>query len=130
LHSKTVAYAMHLEALVQMRKAYLEFDAAFRARRAGNQVEFMERLDRSLEMFRQAGQAARAMAAKFAEIIDDPSDLGVLYRININMVHGFDIVEKFIGNIVSFHHGRDYLKPVPFEKVFLPFPKIQPGRVW
>jgi hypothetical protein len=108
----------------------MELDAAFRARNAGRREEFLERLDRSMEMFRKAHQMARAMGAKFAEIVDDPSDLGVLYRINIFMVHGFDIVEKFMENVVNFHHGKPYLNPVPLEKVFSPQPKIQPGRVW
>ena len=108
----------------------MELDAAFRARNAGRPEEFLKRLDGSLAMFRQASQMARAMGTKFAEVIDDPSDLGVLYRINIFMVHGFEIVEKFMENIASFHHGRYYLNPVPMEKVFSPLPKIQTGRVW
>lgn len=130
LRSKTEAYIMHIEALAQIRRAYLEFDAAFQARNAGKQAEFIKRLDASLEMFRKSSRMAREMGAKFAEIIDDPSDLGVLYRINIFMVHGFDIVEKFMENIVNFHHGRFYLNPVPFEKVFASQPNIQAGRVW
>jgi hypothetical protein len=130
LQNKTEAYAMHLEALIEVRQAYMELDAAFRARNAGRREEFLERLDRSMEMFRSAGRMSRAMGAKFAEIIDDPSDLGVLYRINIFVVHGFDIVEKFMQNIVNFHHGKYYLNPVPFETVFSPLPKIQTGRVW
>ena len=130
LRNKTEAYAMHLEALSEIRRAYLELDAAFRARGAGKREEFLERLDRSLAMFRKAAGMARAMGSKFAEIIDDPSDVGVLYRINIFMVHGFDIVVGFMENIVNFHHGKPYLNPVPFEKVFSPLPKIQPGKVW
>ena len=43
--------------------------------------------------------------------------------------HGFDIVEKFIRNIVDFHHGKFYLNPVPFEKVFSPWPRIQRARM-
>ena len=130
LINKTQAYVMHLEALTRINQAYLEFDAAFAARNAGRPEEFLRRLDHSLEMFQQASRMARAMATKFAEIVDDPSDLGVLYRINIFMVHGFDIVEKFMRNIVNFHHGRYYLEPVPMEKVFSPLPRIQPGKVW
>ncbi len=130
LRNRTEAYALHLEGLIRIREAYMEFDAAFKARNAGRNAEFMERLDRSMEMFRGASQGSRVMGEKFAEVIDDPSDLGVLYRINIFLVHGFDIVEKFMQNIVNFHHGKPYLNPVPFEKVFSPLPKIQKGRVW
>ncbi|MCX6625169.1 MAG: tetratricopeptide repeat protein, partial [Acidobacteria bacterium] len=130
LINKTEAYALHLEALTRIRQAYLELDAAFAARNAGRTAEFSRRLDESLRMFEQASRMARAMGTKFAEIIDDPSDLGVLYRINIFMVHGFDIAEKFIRNIVNFHHGKYYLDPVPMEKVFSRMPRIQPGKVW
>jgi hypothetical protein len=82
-----------------------------------------------MEMFRKSSRMARAMGAKFAQIIDDPSDLGVLYRINIFMVHGFDIVEKFMENIVNFHHGKFYLNPVPFDKVFSTWPRVRSGTM-
>ena len=51
----------------------------------------MQRLDHSLEMFREAHRMSIAMATKFAEVIDDPSDLGVLYRINVYMIDGTDM---------------------------------------
>ncbi|MBZ5565227.1 MAG: hypothetical protein LAP13_22750 [Acidobacteriia bacterium] len=129
LRNKTEAYAMHLNTLVQLEKAYLEFDAAFRARKAGNSAEFMQRLDHSLEMFREAHRMSVAMATKFSEIVDDPSDLGVLYRINVYMIDGTDIVLQFMQNIDAFHHGQPYLKPVPLERIFVPLPRIQPGRL-
>jgi hypothetical protein len=129
LINKTEAYALHLETLVQWEQAYIEFDSAFQAKAAGNQAEFVQRLDRSREMFRRSHQMALAMATKFAEIIDDPSDLGVLYRINIFMIHGTDIAQQFIENIVNFHHGKFYLTPVPMEKVFSPLPRIRQGRL-
>jgi hypothetical protein len=128
LRNKTEAYAMHLETVVQLEKAYLEFDAAFRARAAGNPAEFMQRLDHSLAMFQEAHRMSLAMATKFAEIIDDPSDLGVLYRINVHMIDGTDIVAQFMQNIDNFHHGLPYLKPVPLEKIFAPLPRFQSGR--
>jgi DNA-binding protein H-NS len=129
LKNKTQAYAMHLDAMVQLEKAYLEFDAAFRARGAGNSAEFMQRLDHSLEMFREARRMSTSMATKFAEVIDDPSDLGVLYRINVYMIDGTDIVEQFMQNIDNFHHGKPYLKPVPLEKIFAPLPRFQHGKL-
>ncbi len=129
LRNKIQSYAMHLDTMVQLEKAYLELDTAFRARAAGSRAEFMQRLDRSLEMFQEGNRMARAQAAKFAEIIDDPSDLGVLYRINISMIHGTDIVQQFMQNIVNFHHGQFYLNPVPLEKLFAPFPRFQRGRL-
>jgi len=129
LRNKTEAYALHLDTLVQLETAYLEFDAAFRARAAGNPADFMKRLDHSLEMFREAHRMSVAQATKFSEIIDDPSDLGVLYRINVYMIDGTDIVLKFMQNIDAFHHGQPYLNPVPLEKIFVLLPRIKHGRL-
>ena len=119
---------MHLDTVMELDHAYLEFDAAFRAR-AGNYAEFVQKLDHSMEMFREAHRMAIATATKFSEIIDDPSDLGVLYRINVGMVDGTDVVEKFMQNIDDFHHGKPYLNPVPLEKIFFSWPRIQKGRL-
>ena len=128
LRNKTEAYAMHLATLVTLQKAYLEFDAAFRARSA-NPQEFMQKLDHSAQMFHQAHRQAVAMATKFSEIIDDTSDLGVIYRINVYMIDGTEVVEKFMQNIDDFHHGKPYLNPVPFEKITMGWPKIAHGRL-
>jgi tetratricopeptide (TPR) repeat protein len=129
LRNKTEAYAMHLDTLIELDHAYLEFDAAFRAKSAGRREEFIQRLDHSLEMFRQAHQMSIATATQFAEIIDDPSDLGVLYKFNVYMIDGTDIVQQFMQNIDNFHHGKPYLNPVPFDKVFNRWPRLQRARM-
>ena len=64
------------------------------------------------------------MAGKWSEIIDHPSDLGVLYRINLFMVTGTELSYELIRNIDNFHHGRDYVQPVPFEKIFVTWPVL------
>ncbi|MDR3675586.1 MAG: alpha-glucuronidase family glycosyl hydrolase, partial [Acidobacteriota bacterium] len=128
LRNKTEAYAMHLDTMVLLDQAYLEFDAAFQLR-LEHPAEFVQKLDHSLEMFREAHRMSIAMATKFSEIIDDPSDLGVLYRINVYMIDGTDCVLKFMQNIDDFHHGKPYLNPVPFEKVFMDWPRVKHGRL-
>jgi hypothetical protein len=128
LRNKTEAYAMHLDNIVMLEKAYLEFDAAFKVR-TSNYAEFVQKLDHSLEMFREAHRMAIATATKFSEIIDDPSDLGVLYRMNVYMIDGTDVVLKFMQNIDDFHHGRPYLNPVPLGKIFRMWPRMQHGRL-
>ncbi|MGH2639993.1 MAG: hypothetical protein ACRDF4_12050, partial [Rhabdochlamydiaceae bacterium] len=127
VENRTQAYAMHLETLVQLEKSYIEFDAAFRAKRAGNRTEFLARLDNSLRMFQESHRMAVAMASQYAKLVDDPSDMGVLYRINIFMIHGTDIVQDFMQNIVNFYHGKPYLNPVPMDQVFSPVPRIRYG---
>ena len=65
---------------------------------------------------------ARQSAQKWAELVDHASDLGVLYRMNGYMGVGTELVADFMENIYNFHHGKPYLKPVPWEKVFQPLP--------
>jgi hypothetical protein len=129
LRNKTEAYAMHLDTLVKLENAYLEFDEAFRTRTAGDREEFMRRLDHSMEMFHTAHRMSIAAATTFAEIIDDPSDLGVLYKYNVYMIDGTAIVEQFMQNIVNFHHGKPYLNNVPFDKVFNRWPRFKRSRL-
>ena len=129
LRNKTEAYAKHLDTLVELETAYLEFDAAFRAKSAGNLEEFVRRLDHSMERFRTAHRMSIATATKFAEIIDDPSDLGVLYKYNVYMIDGTEIVEQFMQNIVNFNHGKPYLDPVPLDKVFNRWPRFKRARI-
>jgi hypothetical protein len=56
--------------------------------------------------------------------MDHPSDLGVLYRINVLMVMGTELAAELMQNINNFHHGREYEKPVNFEKIFVPWPTL------
>ena len=64
------------------------------------------------------------MAEKWSEIIDHPSDLGVLYRINVFMLTGTELTVQLMRNIDSFYHGRDYVQPVDFGKVYVPWPTL------
>ncbi len=84
----------------------------------------MGRLDASLKEFQETEAKAKAMAEKFSEIIDHPSDLGVLYRINVFMVTGTELVAELMQNIDNFYHGRDYMKPVDFRKIYVEWPVL------
>jgi hypothetical protein len=96
---------------------------------AGDREEFMRHLDHGLEVFREAHRMSVTTATKFAEIIDDPSDLGVRYKLNVYMIDGTDIVEQTMQNIDNIHHGKPYLNPVPLEKVFNRWPRLQRARM-
>lgn len=130
LVSRTEAYIMHLETLMTWDQAYLDFDKAFQLRAQGrNEEEFVRQLDACLIEFTHARQQGRGLAEKYAKIIDYPSDLGVLYRVNTWMVTGTELVEKFMQNIDNFHHGRDYLAPVDWGRVFTEWPVLN-ETVW
>ncbi|MCL5005225.1 MAG: hypothetical protein M1404_01720 [Acidobacteria bacterium] len=125
LINRTQAYTMHLQTLVAWEQAYIDLDSAFQAKAEGaSQQDFVNRLDGDLKEFRETQTKARAMAEKFSEIIDDPSDLGVLYRINIFMVTGTELVAELMQDIDNYYHGRDYVKPVDFRKVFTEWPVL------
>ncbi len=129
LTNRTEAYIMHLETLISWDQAYIDLDSAFQARADGlDRQEFVARLDKVLNEFKQTQDGAKAMTEKWSEIVDHPSDLGALYRINVFMVTGTELTFELMQNIDNFHHGRDYVKPVPFEKIFVAWPALAPVK--
>jgi hypothetical protein len=128
LMNKTESYRMHLETLITVRKAYIDYGSAFRQRSSLSREEFVRRLDGSLEMFRKARQMGRQTTEKFAEVIDHPSDMGVLYRANLFLVTGLELVEQTMQDIVNYHHGKEYTKLVPWNKIYYGFPQFSPAR--
>ena len=70
----------------------------------------------------------QAATRHYAEMIDHPSDLGVLYHLNARGVLGFDLARQWMRNVVNFHKGKDYLEPVAFERLFSPDLHIASSR--
>lgn len=128
LMNKTESYRMHLETLITVRKAYVEFDEAFDLWNAQklDRAEFVRRLDASLALFDEARRMGRQTTEKFAEVIDHPSDMGVLYRANLFLVTGLELVEQTMQDIVNYHHGKEYTKLVPWNKIYYEFPQFSP----
>ena len=69
----------------------------------------------------------RRTTEKFAEIIDHPSDMGVLYRANLFLVTGLELVQQTMQNVVNYHHGKEYTKRVAWEKIYYDFPQFAKG---
>ncbi len=65
-----------------------------------------------------------ATARKWSELVDHPSDLGVLYRIDTFMVTGTQLTVDLMQNVDNFYHGRNYVKPVDFNKVYVNWPLL------
>jgi hypothetical protein len=128
LMNKTESYRMHLETLITVRKAYIAFDEAFRMWDAKtiDRAELVRRLDASMALFSEARRMGRETTEKFAEVIDHPSDMGVLYRANLFLVTGLELVEQTMQDIVNYHHGREYTKLVPWNKIYYEFPRFSP----
>lgn len=128
LMNKTESYRLHLETLITVRKAYIALDEAFRLWNSGkvDRAEFARRLDASLALFGEAKRRGRETTEKFAEVIDHPSDMGVLYRANLFLVTGLELVEQTMQNIVNYHHGKEYTQLVPWNKIYYNFPQFSP----
>ncbi len=130
LRNKTESYVMLLETLVAARKGYMGMEEAFRlwTGKAIDRAELVRRLDASMGLFTEARRMGRRTTEKFAEVVDHPSDLGVLYRANLFLVTGLELVEQTMRNIVNFHQGREYTTPVAWDKIYREFPQFAPAR--
>lgn len=125
LINRTEAYILHLETVIAWQQAYIDFDSAFQLKGQGaGQAEFVKQLDASLTSFQTAHAKAVATAEKWSELVDHPSDLGVLYRIDTFMVTGTQLTVDLMQNVDNFYHGRDYVKPVDFNKVYVTWPLL------
>src|SRR5207248_5490136 len=124
LQNKTQAYGQMLEAFIQFDQAFAMFDAAFQIDRKTRREEFVARLDESLRQFQKANVTARYSTETWSEVVDNVSDLGVLWRLNTFVVTGMDLVSQFMQNINNYHHGKFYLNQVAWDKIFSPIPII------
>jgi hypothetical protein len=126
LINKTESYRLHLQTMMTARQAYVEFGEAFQMwnAKAIDRAELVRRLDASMVLFDEARRMGRQTTEKFAEVIDHPSDMGVLYRANLFLVTGLELVEQTMQNIVNYHHGKEYTKRVAWDKIYYDFPQF------
>ena len=124
--NKTRSYRDYIQAVITFRKACLSFDRAFKERNQMPYEKFQAALEASLGTFELAGQQIQKATHEFAEFVDHPSDLGVLYELNVRGVLSFELSRQWIEDIVNFHKGKSYLKPVAFDRIYTPGP-YHPG---
>ncbi len=118
--NRTESYRDFIQSLVTVRKALGDFDQAFKRKGQLSHEAFVAALDQSLTEFDLANQQIQASTRHYAEIVDHPSDLGVLYHMNARGVLGFELARQWMGNVVNFQKGKSYLDHVPFERLFSP----------
>src|SRR5438034_5467003 len=94
------------------RPGYMAYDAAFRARKKGDEKEMLLELDRCESLFVRARALARETVAGKA---DDPTEKYILFRYNVRFVVPIAEFCKFIKNVVAFHHGEPYWSEVDWE---------------
>jgi len=125
LINRTEAYILHMQTVITWDQAFVDLDSAFAAYRSGaERNEFVSRLDKSLKEFEEARSKAVTTGEKWSEMVDHPSDLGVLYWINVFMIDGTEQTAKLVESIDNFHHGRDYTELPDFGKIFVPWPPL------
>jgi len=118
--NRTQSYGDYIYALVTVRKAFLAFDKAFQDRNQVSHEEFVGKLTQALDGFSEANRQVQAATREYAQFMDNPADLGVLYHLNARAVLGLDLVFETMQNIVNYHTGKPYLQHVPWERLYSP----------
>jgi hypothetical protein len=118
--NRTQSYRDYIESLVMVRKSYMAFDKAFRDRRQVSHEQFVADLTKALDELSEANRQVQAATREYSEMMDNPSDLGVLYHLNARAVLGLDLIYQTMQNIVNYHTGKPYLQHVPWERLFSP----------
>ncbi len=113
--NRTQSYRDFMQSLVTIRKAYLLFDRAFQEKPKLSHQEFVGELEKSLSGFMAAKAQAEAATREYAEMMDSPSDLGVLYHMNARGILAMSLVCETMQNVVNFQEGKPYLKHVPWD---------------
>lgn len=124
LENKTEAYDQMIGTFILLDQALAEFDESFKLNPRTQHEEFLKKLDESLQTFVQAQLLGRHSGQTFSEVVDNVSDLGILYRLNVFVVTGTELITQFMANIQKYHHGKPYLNQVEWEKVFSQSPII------
>ena len=115
---RTEAYRDAMQADITERQAFMSFDQAFKTRSAVSQQQFEENLESSLKLFEAALDQVKAATTKYTEIIDYPSDLEDVYRLNTAKIMAYDLTTQWIRTIVNFNEGKPYGQYVPWDKLF------------
>jgi hypothetical protein len=118
--NRTQSYRDYIASLVTLRQSYMAFDKAFRERQQMSHDQFVAALTKALDETSEANRQVQAATQEYSEMMDNPSDLGVLYHLNARAVLGFDLIYQTMRNIVNFHAGKPYLQHVPWERLFSP----------
>ena len=109
LISKTKAYIAHLEMVILVDQGLAAYCQAFI-----DHTKQEPALGRALRVAEShivaAAEKARETTRQVAEIIDDPTDLGILFLANVWDIRGTDQLLDHFRRVVNFHHGRPYWK--------------------
>ena len=109
---KIDSYIGHLEAIRSILAGYIAYDQAFAASRSGDTKTMLEKFDACEFHFAQATHQVRTTAQQVADNIDHPNEAFVLFHYNVRFLLPLQEFNKFIKNVVNFHHGQPYWEPI------------------
>ena len=107
LINKTDAYKMHLEMVVDLCKGSASYAEAF-MEHGDDEAALVAALAGAERHFVAAQEKAREAARRFAELVDHPCDLAILFLANVYTIKPLDQGVDLIRRVVNYHHGRPY----------------------
>ena len=107
LVSKTEAYLSHLQMVLLLDQAFAAYAQAF-VDHAVDEPALADALAAAEAIFVAAGNKAREATERAGEIVDDLSDLGILFLSNVWSVADCDKVIEVVRRVVAFHQGLPY----------------------
>ena len=107
LVSKTEAYLAHLQMVLLLDHAFAAYAQAFVDHSVGEPA-LADALAAAEAIFVAAGNKARETTEWAGEIVDDLSDLGILFLSNVWSVADCDRVIEVVRRVVAFHQGLPY----------------------
>ncbi len=107
LVSKTEAYLSHLQMVLLLDQAFASYAQAFIDHATGEPA-LADALVEAEAIFVAAGNKARETTERAGEIVDDLSDLGILFLSNVWSVADSEKVIKVVRRVVAFHQGLPY----------------------
>jgi len=103
---KTEAYRLFLRGLCAFMECLLDYDAAFRAKAAGEEAAMQEAFARCENRMAQAVGLLEQTARVAALCAEHPTDRHILFRFNVRVLLPFRAFGAFIRNVVNHHTGR------------------------
>jgi hypothetical protein len=105
---KTRSYISHLETVRALLAFHIAFDQAFRAKLGFDDKRMLDRFEAAEFDYAQAVDLARATARMVADNADDPTEEYILFRYNVRYLNPIQEFQKFVKNVVNYHHGQPY----------------------
>jgi hypothetical protein len=107
LINKTEAFISHLEMIQFVADGIGAYADAF-ARSPRDEARLADDLAAAEQLFEKARQKARETARIFAQKIDHPSDLGILFLANVYNIQKADRIAELVHRVVAYHQGKPY----------------------